>query len=310
MIATVTLNPSLDEWITVPSIRVGELNRADDFARYPGGKGLNVSRVLHTLRVPTIAYGLAGGEDGAILRVLMNRLAIRHEFVAVDGTTRNNYKVRTRSPRAVTEINTPGPTVRPGQAHALQRIMLRRAPRYVALSGSLPPGLASTTYVRWITALRRAKIPAVLDTSGDALRSGLRAKPWLIKPNRQEAEAALGRRLSTWRSMLEGARALLSQGPSVVILSLAGDGALLAARQFQGIWWAKPPAVKVDSAVGAGDSLVGGMLAGMARHVPLLEAFRLGVACGTATALTPGTELCHRRDIDRILPRVRIRQVG
>ena len=103
MIATVTLNPSLDEWMHLPSLRVGRLNRAAGFARYPGGKGLNVSRVIHELGGPTLAFALAGGKDGLVLRGLMRHLAIPHEFVTVAGSTRNNYKIQTAHPRVLTE---------------------------------------------------------------------------------------------------------------------------------------------------------------------------------------------------------------
>ena len=103
MIATVTLNPSLDEWIQLPFLRVGRLNRAGGFLRYPGGKGINVSRVVHELGGKTVALALAGGQDGLILRHLMNELGIRHEFVEVPGSTRNNYKIRTMTPSALTE---------------------------------------------------------------------------------------------------------------------------------------------------------------------------------------------------------------
>ena len=180
MIATVTLNPSLDEWMALDEVRVGELNRAAGFARYPGGKGLNVSRVVHELGGPTVAFGLAGGEDGTILRQLMNRLGIRHRFGTVEGSTRNNYKIRTRRPRALTEINLPGPAVSPATLRGLKRELLAHRPRpvCVALSGSLPPGAASTTYRDWIRTLRRAGVPSVLDASGGALRQGLAARPW------------------------------------------------------------------------------------------------------------------------------------
>ena len=312
MIATVTLNPSLDEWMILPSVKIGDLNRATGFVRYPGGKGINVSRVVHELKQPTIAYALAGGEDGLILRELMNRLFIRHAFVEVAGTTRNNYKIQTQHPQALTEINTAGPTVTAGSLRRLERRVLgsHPAPEVVALSGSLPPGAPSTTYARWIRLLRQRKIPALLDASGLALRHGLSARPWVIKPNRQEAEAVLQRRLTTWRSLVVGSQELLTRGPETVILSLGREGALLASTALHGVWLATPPAVRVASAVGSGDSLVGGLLVGHARGWPLLEAFRLGVACGTATAMTPGTQLCHRADVQRILRRVRMRQVA
>ena len=335
MIATVTLNPSLDEWVTLPALRAGELNRALTFARYAGGKGINVSRVVRELEGHTVAYTLAGGEDGAILRSLLRRLAIRHVCIPIDGSTRNNYKILARHPPCLTEINTPGPAVSREPLRQLARHLLgyRPAPRAVALSGSLPPGVPSTIYRDWILTLRRRGIPTVLDGSGAAFAAGVSARPWLIKPNRQEAEELLGERLRSPSALRRAARALLARGPSLVILSLGAEGALLARANPPGMWMARPPSVRVQSAVGAGDSLIGGFLFGWFRSLSLdpmgrgrkrrlaslaqrelvgslVEAFRWGIAAGAATAMTPGTELCHRADVLRLLPRVAVRQIA
>ena len=312
MIATVTFNPSLDEWMRLPSLRLGEVNRATGFARYPGGKGLNVSRVIRELGGRTVAFGLAGGEDGMILRELMNRLALPHRFVTVSGTTRNNYKILLERPRTFTEINLPGPVVSVRCLSTLRRQLLthRPQPSVVALSGSLPPGVPSSTYREWISVLRRRGWPALLDTSGPALREGLAARPWAIKPNREEAEELLGRRLKGVRAAGEAARALLARGPAVVIVSLGAAGAVMASADPDEVWLAIPPDVPVNSTVGAGDSLVGGFLTGWQEGGSLAEAFRLGVACGTATVITPGTELCHQPDVRRILPRVAMRRLA
>ena len=197
MIATVTLNPSLDEWIALPALRPGALNRAAGFERYPGGKGINVSRVIHELGGSTVAFALAGGADGLILRELMNRMRIRHAFENVEGLTRNNYKILTRHPAQLTEINTAGPQVRYRDVARLQRRLFAYSPppSHLVLSGSLPPGAPLDVYAQWIRQGRHRGIPTVLDASGTGLRRGLSARPWLIKPNRQEAEEVLGRRL-------------------------------------------------------------------------------------------------------------------
>ena len=312
MIATVTLNPSLDEWMRLPSLRVGQLNRATGFARYPGGKGINVSRVVHELGGRTIAFALAGGEDGMILRHLMNQLAIPHDFVTVSGSMRNNYKIRTGAPRALTEINTAGPPVSSSALHALERRLFGRTHRFrsVVFSGSLPPKVPSTTYQRWIRLMRRRGIPTVLDTSGTALRAGLAARPWLVKPNRQEAEELLARRLSGLSALVRAARQLCRHGSEVVILSLGRDGAVMAAGDDSAVWLGRPPSIAVDSAVGSGDSLIGGFLVGWMRSRSLLEAFRLGIASGTAATMTPGTELCRRADVRRLLSRVTIKRLA
>lgn len=310
MIATVTLNPSLDEWVHLPSLRLGALNRASGFARYPGGKGINVSRVIHELGGRTTAYALAGGLDGQLLRQLLERLGIRCEFVPVAGTTRNNYKLQTDHPPAVTELNTAGPAVSRTALRALRGRVLRAPARCVVLSGSLPPGAPASLYRDWITALRRRGVPVVLDASGAAMRLGVAARPWLIKPNRQEAEELLGTPIQRRRGYAEALRRLLRLGPHVVILSLGAEGALMAVASPPGLWQARPPRVTTVSSVGAGDSLIGGLLWSWTRRASLVEAFRWAVACGTATAMTPGTELCHRADVRRVLRRVAIRRLA
>lgn len=152
-------------------------------------------------------------------------------------------------------------------------------------------------------------MPAVLDSSGAALRAGLAARPWLIKPNRDEAEELLGRRLRRITDAAAGARQLARRGPLHVMLSLGRDGAVLASRARPSVLWAQAPRVPAGSTVGAGDSLVAGFVTGWHRTRSLPQALRLGVACGTAAAMTPGTELCHRADVHRLLGRIRLRAV-
>lgn len=308
-IATVTLNPSLDEWIYIGKLRAGQLNRATDFFRYPGGKGINVSRVVQELKEQTQAFALAGGDDGAILKQGMERLKIPCVFVTVRGATRNNYKILETGTRRLTEINAPGPRVRVAALQRLEEHLRRRRPRYLALSGSLPPGVPTSIYRRWITMLRSRGIPVVLDASGDALRQGIRARPWLIKPNRDEAQELLGRRIRSNAQVVQAACDLLRFGPEHVVLSLGASGAILAAKRPHAVWRALPPKIRVDSAVGAGDSLVAGFLVGCLRGWALPDAFRLGVAAGTATALTAGTELCRRADVRRLRPQVLVQRL-
>jgi len=309
MIATVTLNPSLDEWIELSRLRLGALNRAQAFHRYPGGKGINVSRVLHELGVPTIAFALAGGDDGHILSRLLTQHRITHQFLEVPGCTRNNYQIVTRHPKALTQLNAPGPRVSHRVVQRMVRLLTRRQflPHGVVYSGSLPPGAAASTYEALMRPMRRRGVPTVLDTSGSALRAGLRAHPWLIKPNQEEAEALLGHRLRRLPEEAASAALYLSrQGVEVVAISLGAEGAVVASAARRAVWYARPPRVRVDSTVGAGDSFVAGFVVGWLRTRSLEAATRLGVACGAASAMSPGTQLCRLRDVRRLQPRVRL----
>jgi 1-phosphofructokinase len=310
MIVTVTLNPSLDERVCLRTLRLGELNRASCFERYPGGKGINVARVAHELRAKTLAVAIAGGSDGDILSRLLDERRIAQQFIHVKGSTRNNYQLDCEEPKQLTQINTPGPTVPASALAKVSRMLVGFGSRAsaVVLSGSLPPGAPAATYASLIRRLSRLNIPTVLDSSGEALRQGLLAKPWLIKPNRQEAEELLGRPLSSSAEVIDAARHLAATQASIVVISLGPDGAVLATRTDTVI--AETPKIKVGSTVGAGDSLGAGFLIAWFKTKSLIEAFRLGVACGTATAMTSGTELCRREDVLRLLPRILIRPLG
>ena len=311
MITTVTLNPSLDEWLRLPRLRLGELNRAEAFQRYPGGKGINVARVCHELGEAAMAVAMAGGDDGKILGALLTQQGIPYRFVTVQGTTRNNYQIHTKRPPTLTQINCAGPRVSASALDRLERLLcrLQRRSACMVLSGSLPPGAPSTTYHRLIRTLSRRRMLTVLDTSGSALKRGLSARPWLIKPNRAEAKELLGMTLRRIADVGHAARHLAQRGPSVVIISLGPDGAVLAAKDQSPVWWARPPRARVQSTVGAGDSLVAGCVIGWLKTRSLLEALRLGMACGVASVMTPGTELCHADDVKRLQRRITMRIV-
>ena len=311
LIATLTLNPSLDELYTLDRLRPDDLNRAAGMVRYPGGKGINVSRVVHELGGRTLACGLAGGRDGQWLQDALDAMGVARRFTRIAGTTRNNLKILIRHPHQELQINTPGPRIAGDEWRALTRTLAacRPHPAWWVCAGSVPPGVPAAIYRRLIAQAHREGIPCVLDADGPALAAGLAARPECIKPNRAEAERLLRRRLRTVADVGRAAWALTQRGIGTVIISLGRDGAVMAARGDRDVWMAQSPSVRVDSTVGAGDSLVAGVLTALVRGAPRAEAFRLGIACGAACAMTPGTELCHRGDVQRLLPRVRLRRI-
>lgn len=176
-------------------------------------------------------------------------------------------------------------------------------------SGSLPPGAPASTYARLLRAVRKDQIVTMLDASGSSLRHGLSARPWLIKPNRHEAEELLGVALRTRREVVEAARALARRGPRCVVISMGAEGAVLASASPETALFAASPRVTTDSPVGSGDSLVAGLLAEWLRSRSFPQALRWGVACGAACAMTPGTSLFRRADAVRLLRRVAIEAV-
>ena len=311
LIATLTLNPSLDELFTLERLVADDLNRAESMARYPGGKGINVARVVRELAGRTAAYGFVGGRDGQWLADALDAMGVPHRFTRIGGTTRNNLKILTRRPPREWQINSPGPRIRRAEQQALVRAMAacRPRPAWWTFSGSLPPGVPADIYRRLIVLAHRAGISCALDADGAALAQGVRARPEFIKPNRREAERLVGQGLRDARDAARAAAALVRQGVGTAVISLGAEGAVLASREVEGAWRASSPSVRVRSTIGAGDSLVAGFVTGRVRGVSVLEAFRLGVTCGAACVMTPGTELCHRRDVLRLLPRVRLHRV-
>ena len=315
MILTVALNPSVDVWLRVPALRVGAFHRADAVVQSAGGKGINVARLVHALGERTIALATAGGPTGAIFEMLLQRGRLPHQLVALRGETHVNYKIITTTPPASTEINTPGSRLTRDDLQRFERRLasLLKHARCVIFSGSLPPGAPSGLYYRWIRQARRQGVMTVLDTSGEALRSGLAARPWLVKPNREEAETLLHVRLTTPTRIAQAVRRLVAYGPAMVALSLGAEGAVLGCRSSGELWWAHPPMVRVASMIGAGDALVGGLVTTLMRGWPPQDALRFGVTCAAMSSTAPdggGGDSCTPSAVGRFFSRVRLKRLN
>jgi len=230
------------------------------------------------------------------------------EKIPVVGTTRTNIAIKEEKTRKLFKLNEQGPRVKPRDIETCLRRMKRLLHQgdWVALSGSLPPGTSPMTYARFIRALKPKGVRILLDVDGKALREGLKGGPAFIKPNLHELARLVGYPLKTFPQSLKACKLLLQKrNLEGILLSMGKDGALLVTPQKS--YLARTPRVKKDSAIGAGDSLVGGFLQGLSEGRSLLESFRLGMACGTATAITPATELCHQKDVLYFLKRISIR---
>lgn len=283
MIYTVTCNPALDCAVQLNGLAVGGLNRTAGATLTPGGKGINVSRVLVALGEDTKAHGIIAGSNGAMLNDALLNMDVLTCFVRLpEGQTRINVKLYGEQE---TELNAPGPMV---SEVAMEELIhhLSRLDKddLVCLCGSLPPGMPADSYARMLKAAEGVR--AIVDTTGEALLCALREKPWLVKPNRDELAALVGKVLPTLGDVIEAAQWLREQGAENVLVSLGKDGALLCAegkRLYQ-----PAPDGKVIGTVGAGDSLVAGFAAGWQRYGDMAQALRLGVACGSATACSEG----------------------
>lgn len=306
MIATITLNPCLDEHIMVQGLVVEEANRWDRLRRYPAGKGIDVSRAIHEMGGMTIAYGFIGGSNGRTVEILLDEQGVLFSFTPIKQETRTNFIITDTRTSQQTRIDAPGPHISKKELERFLKKMrqIRPSPDLLVTGGSVPPGVSASIYYDIVAEAKDRGIRTILDAAGQWLEEGLKAKPYLIKPNVYEAKMLLGRELPTEEAIIEAALDLVKMGIEIAVISRGKDGIIVATKSS--LLKAMPPPVKVRSSVGAGDCTIAGLALKLAYGEPLIEACRLAVAMGTACVLTTGTELCHKADVERLLPQIQV----
>ena len=298
MIYTVTFNPAIDYVVRLDrELAVGDVNRAKGEDCVLGGKGINVSGVLAQLGCESVALGFVAGETGAWLERGLVAQGLKTDFVHLDhGMTRINVKIKAGQE---TELNGAGPDIPESAMQALEEKLDRlQKGDILILAGSIPASLAQTTYERILARLEGRDIRAVVDATRDMLVNVLRYKPFLIKPNNHELSEIAGVKLTNDNEIVTAARMMQAKGARNVLVSMAGDGALLLDEQG-GVHRIGCPKGKVVNSVGAGDSMVAGFVAGYLQSGSYEQALRLGTACGSATAFSLG--LATKADIDKLL---------
>ncbi len=271
MIYTVTLNPALDKTVEIPSFRIDAVNRITSVRTDPGGKGINVSKVIDKLGGSSIAMGILGGETGRTIQAALERMGLRTCFHFAEGETRTNMKIIDPVRHTNTDINEPGVTVSEAVLDGLLGELAGKIADgdIVVISGSLPAGALQETYRTWTETCRRKGAKVILDADGERLRAGLKASPYLIKPNHHELAELVGRPLDSPKELAETARELMKQyGIAKTVVSMGGDGALYVTETET--VYANGIRVPVKSTVGAGDSVV----AALARPLQLLGFIR------------------------------------
>lgn len=306
MIVTVTLNPTLDRTLIVPELRLGEVNRARIVRDDLGGKGINVSRALQALGLPSTILAVLAGWTGKAMHEGLDAAGFKVTALEIPGETRRNVTLRDEATNQTTKINEPGPALDPDHAAAIaERIAGLAQPGDLwAFCGALPPAAPSDFYGRLIATVQAAGARAFLDSSGAALKHGLPSRPFGVKPNREEAAELLGVTLEAGMGDVAAARALHASGIEVVALSAGADGLILA--MSDQLILAQPPPVTVASPIGAGDSALAGLLWAVAETCDPVECARRAVACGTAAAMQEGTGVGGRDLVEQILPQVKI----
>ncbi|AWN18984.1 1-phosphofructokinase [Streptococcus sobrinus] len=282
MIYTVTLNPSIDYIVRLDKVVVGSVNRMTSDDKFAGGKGINVSRILQRLGVENTATGFLGGFTGKFVEDGLKAEAIATKFVQVDQDTRINVKIKADDE---TEINGTGPQISPDQLAQLEAILSGlSAEDTVVFAGSAPANLGNQVYNRLIPVAKEAGAQVVCDFEGQTLLDALNYQPLLVKPNNHELEAIFDVKLDGLADVEKYAREILAKGAQNVIISMAGDGALLVTPEAA--YFAKPIKGQVKNSVGAGDSMVAGFTGEFVKSADPIEALKWGVACGTSTAFS------------------------
>jgi 6-phosphofructokinase 2 len=310
LIATITLNPSLDQHITVDGLVIDGTNRWSRLHRYAGGKGIDVSRAIYEMRGRTVAYGFIGGPVGRAVEILLDEEGVPFNFTPIHRETRTNFIITDSKTGRQTRIDAPGPHITKDEFERFQRKMRRISPNpdLIVVGGSLPPGIPNNVYYSIIIESKTFGVRAILDSEGQWLAEGIKAKPYLVKPNVQEAEGLLGRELPDEDAIIKGALDIVDMGVEIAVISRGEEG-IIAATEKEVIK-AVPPQVKVKSAVGAGDCTIAGLALKLADEESLFSACRLAAALGTAAALTPGTELARREDVEELLPQVKVKRIA
>lgn len=313
MILTVTLNPSVDHALFVDKLCVNDTNRVRCTERDAGGKGINVARVAAELGASVFATGFLGGGPGAYIRNVLDTQNVKHDFVEVAGETRINFSVEDESCTPPTTFNEPGPTITVEnfedlRAHCRQ---LSQFASWVCVGGSLPPGAPPHALKILMQDCATSTCSIVLDADGEALKHGMSANPSFIKPNTKEAGRFVGRELHTDEDCIQAAQELYEhlkrKGPRrdpIVVISRGEIGAVVATGGQ--LLVGHTPQVKVNSTIGSGDSLIGGMLWAIEEGKSMEEALRWGMAAGAATAMTGGSEIARKPVILELFPQARV----
>lgn len=305
MIYTVTLNPALDKTVEIPGFAIGSVNRITSMRTDPGGKGINVSKVIGKLGGESTIIGILGGNTGFVIQSALEKMGMRTNFHFVEGETRTNLKVIDPINRTNTDINEPGIVVSKEILDEMLWELLGMIGRgdIVVLSGSLSKGAPVDTYYTWVKACREAGAKVILDADGALLAEGLKASPHLVKPNHHELAGLLGKTLNTPGEMEKAALELIKNyGLEKVVISMGERGALYVTGG-QTIY-AEGLKVEVGSTVGAGDSVVAALAFAQERGMTLEEAARLSTATGAANVMCSGTQAAEYSVIEELLPRV------
>lgn len=298
-VVTLTMNPALDVGTTIHSVAPEIKLRCAAPRFHPGGGGINVSRAIHFLGGESSAVYPAGGHNGMMLSQLLDGEGIAHHPVAIAGITRENLVVYEESTALQYRFTMPGPELAADEWIVCLETLFSLNPDYIVASGSLPQGVPLEFYGEITRYAREQGIRVIVDTAGDALNRTVGKGVYLLKPNLRELELFAGEKIQGEAHIRQACQRLIAEGlAQVLVVSMGAAGAVLVtSADYLHI---HAPVTPIASKVGAGDSMVGGIVMGLAQGRELADAVRLGVAAGSAAVMTPGTQLCRKGDAFRL----------
>lgn len=305
-IATITVNPAVDQTVSVDHFQTGAVNRSKAMRFDAGGKGVNVASFLADFGLEVAVTGFLGEENADVFERHFQPKGIEDRFIRVPGETRINIKIMDEANQETTDVNTPGQV--PGE-YAISRFyqqveeMTGSCDCFI-LSGNLQAGLPASFYADLIRFLKSKNCSVVLDTSGDALAEAIQAGANIIKPNIHELGALMNRDFKNLAEVHASAVSLINDETSIVVVSMGGEGALFV--EQDGSFIARPPAVTVKSTVGAGDALVAGLVAGLSQKLRLQECARLATAFSLSAVTRLGRDLPAKETIENFREQVEI----
>lgn len=305
-IATVTLNPAIDQTVSIPNFQAGQVNRVQHTRSDPGGKGVNVASFLSDYGFPVSVTGFLGRENTALFEQLFAEKGIDDRFVRIAGRTRTGIKIVDDANETTTDVNFPGQAPTPADVDALFQTVedLTAGCEWFVLSGSIPAGLSAGVYRELIERIKAENRAVALDTSGEGLRRAVPAAPTLMKPNVDELRELSGKPLPNEEAIVRAAQDLLQRGVACMVVSMGKQGALFI--EQGDVVSARPPEVTVKSTVGAGDAMVSGVVAGKVQNKPLVDCARLATAFSVAAVTRVGSGLPAPDAIADLMERVTV----
>lgn len=291
MIKTVTLNPAVDKTVEINDFKVGEVNRISSIRLDAGGKGINVSKTIKALKGNSIATGFLAGQNGKYIMEFLDQMQVCHDFHLVKGEIRTNLKVVDSWNRTNTDINEPGLIeVTEADLDQLEKKIFSDLHQddFLVLSGSVPPYVPVDVYRKWIDRANQTGIRVLLDADREYLQEGIKARPYLVKPNIEELESLLNRKLHHIDEIVSAGRSLIDMGIKMAAISLGSDGAVFLHGEHA--IYAEGIKVEVKSTVGAGDAMVAALVLSLDRGDPFEKAVALSISAGTAAVAGAGTQ--------------------